>query len=94
MKLQATLAAIWLAMVAALCLSGCSTVRGWFASPQAHDIERTVRVDAREIATVAWKDGKNIVTTLLVDAQEFATNTTEQAAVAKTIVEIAPLLAK
>ena len=75
-------------------LTGCSTVKGWFESPQAHDIERTVRVDVKDIAKIVVTDGKTITTTILADAQEFATNTTEQAAVAKTIVEIAPLLAK
>ena len=75
-------------------MMGCSTIQGWLGSAQAHDIERTVRVDAKDIATIAIKDGKSIITTLLVDAQEFSTNTTEQAAVAKTIVEIAPLLVK
>ena len=83
-----------LAVTALTLLTGCATVRGWFNSTQAHDIERTVRVDAKDIATIAIKDGKSIITTLLVDAQEFSTNTTEQAAVAKTIVEIAPLLVK
>jgi hypothetical protein len=75
-------------------LTGCSTVKGWLASPQAHDIERTVRVDVKDIAKIIVTDGKTITTTILADAQEFATNTTEQAAVAKTIVEIAPLLTK
>ena len=83
---------ILLAVTALTLLTGCATVRGWFTSPQAHDIERTVRVDIKDIAKIVVTDGKTITTTILADAQEFATNTTEQAAVAKTIVEIAPLL--
>jgi hypothetical protein len=80
--------------VSLMALIGCSTVKGWLASSQAHDIERMVRVDVKNIAKIVVTDGKTITTTILADAQEFATNTTEQAAVAKTIVEIAPLLTK
>jgi hypothetical protein len=88
------IAIVAVSLMALMALIGCSTVKGWLASPQAHDIERTVRVDVKDIAKIVVTDGKTITTTILADAQEFATNTTEQAAVAKTIVEIAPLLAK
>ena len=92
-RAQMMLALVFFALIGSLILcGGCTTVNGWFASQQAHDIERTVRVDAKDIATIAVKDSKQIITTILADAQEFSTNQTEQAAVAKTIVELAPLI--
>ena len=68
---------------------GCSTVKA-----DAKQIKQDITVDGRAIAQIVYVDGKAIVTLALADAQNLATNPVLQAAVAKDLVSVAPLLVK
>ena len=77
-----------LAVTVLTLLTGCATVKGWFTSPQAHDIVRTMRGEVKSITTNAVGD----LVVIMHEATDDAKKLADDPNVAKDVLTIAPLI--
>ena len=77
-----------LAVTVLTLLTGCATVKGWFTSPQAHDIVRTMRGEVKSITTNAVGD----LVVIMHEATDDAKKLADDPNVEKDVLTIAPLI--